>query len=90
MPPNENRPPTRETGPDNTIANTREPSSRPRQIAVSCDEPWVLLERRALREALDLRIELWLALGLRVRDDSHDMIVARAIASVDRILRRAS
>lgn len=59
-------------------------------ISRTSDEAWVIRERRALREAKDCRVELWLALGLRVHDPSDGLVVARAIGSVDRVLRRAA
>jgi len=62
------RPPTKETGPDNTNQGHR--SSGPRQIdgAVSTPwaEPWVLDLRESIDAAIDARLRLWESLGLRL------------------------
>ncbi len=52
------------------------------------DEPWVIAEREAIRRAVEFRVATWLALGLLVRDRSNDLLLARARAQVDRMLRR--
>lgn len=50
-------------------------------------EPWVAYERAAIEAAVNARLALWARLGLRVRDRSNDLRIARLHASVDRCLK---
>jgi hypothetical protein len=82
VPPNERSPRSHRGGPANNTDHG------PHIITGPCDQSWLVAERAAIKRASDFRTCTWLSLGLRVPDHTHDLVIARAIAQVDRLLRK--